>query len=122
MRYKKSRGRIKRNFEKEAGIEDFNCVRIGAWQFAYAGNYDEKIVSDLGVSDVVIEHTDLSSAKGMKADLYVGTRDIATQFQNFAGETLALDNMLDKKYIAQKLFEKLREMNVIESKAQNESF
>ena len=114
MHYKKSRGRIEKRFLTRRRVVKILIVcGSGLGSSLMMEITMKKILGDLGVSGVEVEHTDLSSAKGMRADLYVGTRDIATQFQNFSGEMLALDNMLDKKYITQKLSEKLREMKIL---------
>ena len=73
----------------------------------------KNILKELGLSDIEVEHTDLSSAKGMQADIYMGTRDITNQFIGFKGEIISLDSMIDKEYMKSKLVEKLKEMKVI---------
>ncbi|CEM61447.1 PTS ascorbate transporter subunit IIB [Treponema phagedenis] len=73
----------------------------------------KNILEAEGISGIEVDHTDLSSAKGMQADLYIGTRDITNQFTDFPGEILSLSNMIDKDYIKTELLKKLKEMNVI---------
>ncbi len=73
----------------------------------------KNILKELGLSNIDVEHTDLSSAKGTMADIYMGTRDITNQFTGFKGEIISLDNMIDKEYMKAKLVEKLTEMKVI---------
>jgi len=73
----------------------------------------KNILKELNLSNVEVEHTDLSSAKGMQADIYMGTRDITTQFTGFKGEIISLDNMIDKEYMKTQLVAKLKEMKFI---------
>ena len=73
----------------------------------------KNILKELNLSNVEVEHTDLSSAKGMQADIYMGTRDITTQFTGFKGEIISLDNMIDKEYMKAQLVAKLKEMKFI---------
>jgi len=39
----------------------------------------------------------------VKADIYVGTRDIATQLTGLGGEVVSLNNMIDKKELTEKI-------------------
>lgn len=64
-------------------------------------------------SHITVEHSDLGSAKGYFADLYIGTRDIAPELETIGKPVISLDNMLDKKELATKLEAKLKELNVI---------
>ncbi|MGP1458312.1 MAG: PTS sugar transporter subunit IIB [Treponema sp.] len=73
----------------------------------------KNILKELNLSNIEVEHTDLSSAKGMQADIYIGTRDITTQFTGFKGEIISLDNMIDKAYMKAQLVAKLKEMKFI---------
>lgn len=72
----------------------------------------KKIINELNVQ-AEVEHTDLSSAKGMKADIYVGTRDIATQLSSLEGEVVSLNSMIDLAELKGKLEEVLIKMNLI---------
>lgn len=73
----------------------------------------KKVLNDLKVK-AEVEHSDLSSAKAMKADIYVGTRDIASQLVSLGGEVVSLNSMIDLIELKEKLREVLMKMNVIE--------
>ncbi|HBO23805.1 MULTISPECIES: PTS sugar transporter subunit IIB [unclassified Providencia] len=55
------------------------------------------ILKDLQVN-AEVDHVDLGSAKGTVSDIFVGTKDIAEQLvaQQVDGEIVALENMIDK--------------------------
>lgn len=63
----------------------------------------KKVLQEMGV-EAEVSHSDLSSAAGIKADIYVGTRDIATQLTSL-GIVASLDNMIDKGELKKKLSE-----------------
>ena len=48
----------------------------------------EKVLNELGVKNVDLSHSDLSSAKGSNADIYVGTKDIAVRLEGLGGEVV----------------------------------
>ncbi|MEG1002730.1 PTS sugar transporter subunit IIB [Clostridium sp.] len=73
----------------------------------------EKVLKELGVTGVDLSHSDLSSAKGTNADIYVGTRDIAVRLEGLGGEVVSLNNMIDMKELKEKLTEALKKKNVI---------
>lgn len=64
----------------------------------------KKALQEIGV-EAEVNHSDLSSAAGIKADIYVGTRDIAAQLVGLGGEVVSLNNMIDKKELAEKIAE-----------------
>lgn len=66
----------------------------------------EKVLKELNV-EAEVDHSDLSSASGMKSDIYVATRDIADQLTGLGGQVISLNSMIDKKELAQKLTETL---------------
>ena len=68
----------------------------------------KNILKELGV-DAEVSHCDLSSAAGNKSDIYVGTRDIASQLQGLGGIVVSLNNMVDKKEMKQKIEEAVKE-------------
>lgn len=72
----------------------------------------EKVMKELKI-DALVDHADLSSAKGMKSDIYVGTRDIASQLNGLGGEVISLNSMIDKKELTEKLKETLKKMGKI---------
>lgn len=61
----------------------------------------KKVLKEIG-KEAEIDHSDLSSAAGIKADIYVATRDIATQLEGL-GKVVALSSMIDKKEMAEKI-------------------
>lgn len=67
----------------------------------------KKVLKEIG-ADAEVTHSDLSSAKGIKADIYVGTRDIATQLVGLGGKVVSLNNMIDKKELKEKIEEALK--------------
>jgi PTS system ascorbate-specific IIB component len=67
----------------------------------------KKVLKELNV-DAQVDHSDLSSAKGVKADIYVGTRDIATQLTSLGGKIVSLNSMIDTKELKEKLAEALK--------------
>ena len=72
------------------------------------------IVKDLGVS-ADVDHVDLGSAKGTPSDIFVGTKDIAEQLvaQSVDGKIVALDNMIDKKAMKERLSLALTELGAL---------
>ena len=62
----------------------------------------KNVLKELGVQGEVT-HCDLSSAAGNKSDIYVGTRDIATQLEGLGGIVVSLNNMIDKKEMKEKI-------------------
>lgn len=62
------------------------------------------ILKDLQVN-ADVDHVDLGSAKGTPSDIFVGTKDIAEQLvaQQVAGEIVALENMIDKVAMKERL-------------------
>ena len=70
----------------------------------------KKALQELGV-EAEVSHSDLSSAAGIKADIYVGTRDIATPLVGLGGEVVSLNNMIDKKELAEKIAAAVAKVN-----------
>ena len=61
-----------------------------------------KVLKELGV-EAQVDHTDLSSAAGLQADIYVGTRDIAGQLTALGGKVVSLNSMIDMQELKTKL-------------------
>lgn len=74
----------------------------------------QKVLKEINAKGVEVDHTDLGSAKGMRADVYVGTRDIAGQLTELGGEIISLNSMLDINELKTKLVETLTKMGVIQ--------
>jgi PTS system ascorbate-specific IIB component len=62
----------------------------------------KKILQEMQV-EAQVDHTDLASAAGEKADIYVGTRDIAGQLLCLGGRVISLNNMIDMTELKEKL-------------------
>lgn len=72
-----------------------------------------KVLKEMNIKNVEVDHTDLGSAKGTKADIYLGTRDIASQLTSIGGQVISLNSMLDMKELKTKLLDTLTKMGVI---------
>ena len=70
----------------------------------------KKALQELSV-EAEVSHSDLSSAAGIKVHTYVGTRDIATQLVGLGGEVVSLNNMIDKKELAEKIAAAVAKVN-----------
>lgn len=54
----------------------------------------KKVLAQIGAT-VEVDHCDLTSAKGYRADIIVGTRDITDQLKGKSKELVELNNILD---------------------------
>jgi len=70
------------------------------------------IIKELGV-EAEVTHTDLGSAKGEGADIYVGTKDITSQLEGIGGEVISLKSMIDKKDMKNQLIETFKKLEVL---------
>lgn len=61
----------------------------------------KKVLKELEI-EAEVNHSDLGSAKGEKADVYVGTRDIADQLVDLGGDVISLKSMIDMKELKEK--------------------
>lgn len=73
----------------------------------------KKVLKELNINSVEVDHSDLGSAKGARADVYVGTRDIAAQLISLDGEVISLNSMIDIKELKTKLVETLTKMGIM---------
>lgn len=62
----------------------------------------QSVLKELGLSDIEVEHTDLGSAWPGIADLIVCGADLYDNLERF-GETLPLQNIMDKGELKEKL-------------------
>ncbi|WP_145484708.1 PTS sugar transporter subunit IIB [Yersinia aldovae] len=71
----------------------------------------KSILKELAVN-AEVDHVDLGSAKGTPSDIFIGTKDIAEQLvaQAVGGKIVALDNMIDKKAMKERLSVALTEL------------
>lgn len=71
----------------------------------------KKVLKELNVV-AEVDHSDLASANGIKADIYIATRDIASQLTSL-GQVISLTNMIDIKELKTKLEEKLSQLGAL---------
>lgn len=64
----------------------------------------ESVLKDLGV-EAKLDHSDISSAVGMKADIIIAASNFASQFERYemTGDIIFLNNLVDKNEIREKL-------------------
>ena len=72
----------------------------------------KSIIKELGIEGEV-NHTDLGSAKGLGADIFIGTRDITSQLEHVDGEVISLKNMIDKAYMKSELEATFKKLGVL---------
>ena len=72
----------------------------------------KKVLKEVGVEDIEVSHSDLSSASASGADIFVGTRDIADNLKPL-GDTISLNNMIDMNELRDKLTAMLKKKNMI---------
>lgn len=66
----------------------------------------KKIVKELG-KEAEVSHTDLTSAKSEKADIYIGAKDIIANLDDSQRKLFGLNNLLDNNKIKEILIENL---------------
>ena len=72
----------------------------------------KKVLSDLNVTSLDVEHVDLNYAKEYKADIYITTGELASKLGNLEGEIISLDNIFDIVEIKEKISEVLRKKEI----------
>ncbi len=72
----------------------------------------KKVLKELGLHDVEVEHTDLGSAYEGMADLLVCGRDLEDNCKKY-GDTLSLTNIFDKAELHEKMEKYLKDNNII---------
>mgnify|MGYP004443545171 CR=1 FL=1 len=73
----------------------------------------QNVLNELGVKGVEVTHSDLASAKGIQADVYVATKDLSSRLEGLGGEVVSLNNMIDSKELKEKLEEVLKKLNCL---------
>lgn len=73
----------------------------------------QKVLTELNITGIEVNHSDLASAKGINADIYVGTKDIAVQLVNLGGEVISLNNLIDLNELKTKIQQVLKKLNYI---------
>ncbi|SUP46122.1 sugar phosphotransferase component II B [Vibrio furnissii] len=74
----------------------------------------KNIINDLGIQ-AEVDHIDLGSAKGVECNIFVATNDIAEQLRALAvtPTIVALDNMIDKIAMKERLSAALQTLNAL---------
>ncbi len=72
----------------------------------------QKVLKELGLPDIEVEHTDLGSAWPGIADLIICGNDLYENLERF-GDTMGLMNIMDKVEIKDKLTKYLTEKGVL---------
>jgi len=72
----------------------------------------QKVLKELGLPDIEVEHTDLGSAWPGIADLIICGNDLYENLERF-GDTIGLMNIMDKVEIKEKLSKYLTEKGVL---------
>lgn len=62
----------------------------------------KKVLKKLGIT-AQVDHTDLTSAKTIEADIYVGAKDLMANFKKDNIKRIELDNIMDLNEIEKQL-------------------
>jgi len=62
-----------------------------------------KKILDAESIDYEIDHVDLSSVHGTHSDIYIGTKDITSQFSVGRGTIVSLDNIVNQDAMKEKV-------------------
>lgn len=62
----------------------------------------KKVLKKLGIT-AQVDHTDLTSAKTVEADIYVGAKDLMANFKKDNIKRIELDNIMDLNEIEKQL-------------------
>lgn len=73
----------------------------------------EKILGELGVRDVEVEHSDISSSSDGDADVFFLARDVA-EGVHFNTRTVVLNSIIDMDELRAKVTETCRELGLVE--------
>jgi len=72
----------------------------------------QEILTELGVSGVEVEHSDLSSATADQADLFIAAKDIA-EGASHLGDLVVIDSIIDMDGLREKLKEALQRKGLL---------
>ena len=73
----------------------------------------QNILNELGIKNIEVSHSDLSSAKGIHADIYVSTKDLSSRLEDLGGKVISLNNMIDVEELKEKLLSVLKELGAL---------
>jgi len=72
----------------------------------------QEILTELGVSGVEVEHSDLSSVTADQADLFIAAKDIA-EGASHLGDLVVIDSIIDMDGLREKLKEALQRKGLL---------
>lgn len=72
----------------------------------------KQILSELGVRDIDVEHSDLSSVTPDSADVFIAAKDIADGMTHL-GEVIVIDSIIDMDGLRKKLEETLNHKGLL---------
>lgn len=58
-----------------------------------------------------IDHVDLSSVHGTRSDIFIGTKDITSQFSVDSGIIVSLDNAVNQQAMKEKILAAIDQLN-----------
>ncbi|WP_319370036.1 PTS sugar transporter subunit IIB [uncultured Ilyobacter sp.] len=62
----------------------------------------KKAIKELGIT-AEVDHTDLTTGKSMDADIYLGAKDIMSNFKKEGAKVVGLENIMDLNEIKNKI-------------------
>ena len=72
----------------------------------------DAVLKELGV-EAKLDHTDISSVGGAKADIILSGKNFEKQFERYTLDTIFLDRLVDKNEIKEKLTPVLKDLGVL---------
>ncbi|MFM2484691.1 PTS sugar transporter subunit IIB [Celerinatantimonas yamalensis] len=69
-----------------------------------------KKILDAEKIEYEIDHVDLSSVQGTHSDIFIGTRDITTQFSVKSGMVVSLNNVVDQVAMKEKILAAIKQL------------
>ncbi len=73
----------------------------------------EKILKELGVSGVEVEHSDVSSAASGEADVFFLAKDVAEGLHIVDAQTVVLDSIIDMDELREKVTATVKEHGLL---------
>lgn len=73
----------------------------------------KKVLKELNIVNIEVDHSDLGSARGINADIYIATRDLASELESIGKPIVTLNNMFDLKELKEKVSETLKILGIM---------
>ena len=73
----------------------------------------KKVLKELNITSMDVDHGDLELAKEYKADIYVATKELASRIQSDNGEIISLNNIFDINEIKEKILKALENLSIV---------